>query len=238
MTEWALRRTQNDAMDIAPAALSPCTRLGVLHATAARQSRATSSNTGTVYCSRRGCAALRSAPLRLPHPSQKHYFLPSTFSPLSSPSAWLSWLSFCSSSDCCLLSWLVDAWVLFRCRARSASLTVARGADVLNLPRSTRMSGSIPWAWIERPDGVKYSAVVSLTPRSSFSGRMVCTEPLPKLLVPRTTARLWSCRAPATISEAEALPPLISTTRGILLLRPSCGPAVKRICELGMRPSV
>jgi hypothetical protein len=47
-----------------------------------------------------------------------------------------------------------------------------------------------------------------------FSGRMVCTEPLPKIWVPTTRARLWSCKAPATISEAEAEPPLTSTTRG------------------------
>ena len=44
------------------------------------------------------------------------------------------------------------------------------------------------------------------------SGRMVCTEPLPKVCVPSTTARLWSCSAPATISEAEAEPALTSTT--------------------------
>ena len=41
---------------------------------------------------------------------------------------------------------------------------------------------------------------------------MVCSEPLPKVCVPSTTARLWSCRAPATISEAEAEPALTSTT--------------------------
>ena len=47
---------------------------------------------------------------------------------------------------------------------------------------------------------------------------MVWTEPLPKERVPRTVARLWSCRAPATISEAEAEPPLISTTTGLPLV--------------------
>ena len=46
------------------------------------------------------------------------------------------------------------------------------------------------------------------------SGRMVCTEPLPKVCVPMMMARLWSCSAPATISEAEAEPPLTSTTIG------------------------
>ena len=41
---------------------------------------------------------------------------------------------------------------------------------------------------------------------------IVCTEPLPNERVPMTVARLWSCSAPATISEAEAEPPLMSTT--------------------------
>src|SRR5829696_9656006 len=42
-----------------------------------------------------------------------------------------------------------------------------------------------------------------------------CTEPLPNERVPSTVARLWSCSAPATISDAEAEPPLISTTNGL-----------------------
>ena len=47
------------------------------------------------------------------------------------------------------------------------------------------------------------------------SGMMVCTEPLPNERVPMMVARLWSCSAPATISEAEAEPPLINTTSGM-----------------------
>ena len=43
---------------------------------------------------------------------------------------------------------------------------------------------------------------------------MVCTEPLPKLRVPRMVARWRSCSAPATISEAEAEAPLTSTITG------------------------
>ena len=46
------------------------------------------------------------------------------------------------------------------------------------------------------------------------SGMTVWTEPLPKVRCPRITARWWSCNAPATISLAEALPPLVSTTTG------------------------
>ena len=78
------------------------------------------------------------------------------------------------------------------------------------------MSGSMPFAWIERPDGVKYRAVVSRNaPLPSPSGMMVCTEPLPNERVPTSVARFWSCSAPATISEAEAEPPLIRTMTGL-----------------------
>lgn len=48
---------------------------------------------------------------------------------------------------------------------------------------------------------------------------MVCTEPLPNERVPISVARLWSCKAPATISDAEAEPPLIRTTSGLPLGR-------------------
>ena len=61
---------------------------------------------------------------------------------------------------------------------------------------------------------MKYLAVVSRSPEPSDSGMMVCTEPLPKLWVPSTTARPQSWSAPATISDAEALPWLTSTTIG------------------------
>ena len=43
---------------------------------------------------------------------------------------------------------------------------------------------------------------------------MVWTEPFPKDLVPRIIARRWSCKAPATISDADADPPFIKTTSG------------------------
>ena len=57
---------------------------------------------------------------------------------------------------------------------------------------------------------------------------MVCTEPLPKLLVPTIKARFCSFRAPATISEAEALPSLINTTMGILVFIIRAGGGKKR----------
>ena len=59
---------------------------------------------------------------------------------------------------------------------------------------------------------------------------MVCTEPLPNERVPITVARLWSCSAPATISDAEAEPPLISTMIGLPLVRsPGAGVEALRL---------
>ena len=66
---------------------------------------------------------------------------------------------------------------------------------------------------------------------------MVCTEPLPNERVPSTVARLWSCSAPATISEAEAEPPLISTIIGLPLVR-SPARALKRWVSSALRPRV
>ena len=66
---------------------------------------------------------------------------------------------------------------------------------------------------------------------------MVCTEPLPKERVPSSVARRWSCNAPATISDAEAEPPLMSTITGLPLVR-SPGRALKRWVSSGSRPRV
>src|SRR5438105_1994523 len=46
--------------------------------------------------------------------------------------------------------------------------------------------------------------MVSFSPEPSSSSMMVWTLPLPKVWVPRITARLLSCSAPATISLALA----------------------------------
>ncbi len=67
---------------------------------------------------------------------------------------------------------------------------------------------------------------------------MVCTEPLPNERVPISVARLWSCNAPATISDAEAEPPLISTTTGLPSDWSSPGRALKRCASSGLRPRV
>ena len=56
--------------------------------------------------------------------------------------------------------------------------------------------------------------MVSLSPLPSSSSMTVCTEPLPKVWVPSTVARPWSCSAPATTSDAEALPAFTRTTIG------------------------
>jgi nicotinate dehydrogenase subunit A len=61
---------------------------------------------------------------------------------------------------------------------------------------------------MDRPEGVKYRAMVKRrAPLPSPSGMIVCTEPLPNERVPTSVARLWSCSAPATISDAGAEPP-------------------------------
>jgi hypothetical protein len=71
---------------------------------------------------------------------------------------------------------------------------------------------------LDRAASVKYRAVVNRSaPLPGPSGMMVCTEPLPNERVPTSVARLWSCSAPATISEAEAEPPLISAMTGLPL---------------------
>ena len=50
---------------------------------------------------------------------------------------------------------------------------------------------------------------------------MLWTRPLPKVVVPMIVARLWSLRAPVTISEALAEKPLTSTTIGSSISTPS-----------------
>ena len=67
--------------------------------------------------------------------------------------------------------------------------------------------------------GSEVRAVVSFRAPKVPIGITVCTEPLPNEREPRSVARLWSCNAPATISEAEAEPPLISTISGLPFVR-------------------
>ena len=53
------------------------------------------------------------------------------------------------------------------------------------------MSGSMPFAWIERPDGVKYRAVVNRkAPLSAPMGMMDLHGPLPKERVPEERGAL------------------------------------------------
>ena len=71
---------------------------------------------------------------------------------------------------------------------------------------------------------------------SLSSGKMVCTEPLPKVVSPITTARSQSCSAPETISAAEAEPASTSTTIGTSLS--SRGAASLRDSVCSVRPRV
>jgi hypothetical protein len=62
--------------------------------------------------------------------------------------------------------------------------------DVLRHLLQYPMSGVMPLACIERPDGVKYRAVVNRrAPLPEPSGMMACTEPLPNERVPSNVAR-------------------------------------------------
>ena len=69
--------------------------------------------------------------------------------------------------------------------------------------------------WIVRPLGVYQRAVVSLSAVVWSMRNSDCTSPLPKVGRPTTSARSWSCRAPAMISAALADPTSTSTTIGI-----------------------
>lgn len=78
----------------------------------------------------------------------------------------------------------------------------------------------MPLAWMERPDGVKYRAVVSLIGWYCPAQRDHRLDgALAETCGAHDDRAPWSCRAPATISEAEAEPPLISTTIGTSALR-------------------
>ncbi len=91
-----------------------------------------------------------------------------------------------------------------RWRGREAEST---GSATIRPPGPTRQG-----RWMVRPLGVNQRPVVSLSAHPPSRVKMSCTTPLPKVAVPSTTARSWSWRAPATISDAEALEPSVSTT--------------------------
>src|SRR6185437_14972843 len=62
------------------------------------------------------------------------------------------------------------------------------------------------------PLGVKYSPTVKSSAPPLGSGSISWKTPLPYVCVPITLALPRSCRAPVTISAAEAVPRLTSTT--------------------------
>ena len=66
-----------------------------------------------------------------------------------------------------------------------------------------------------RPDGVKYSPTVMSSAPPLASRSISWKTPLPNVRVPTTFARLRSCSAPVTISDAEADPWSTSTATGM-----------------------
>ena len=70
-----------------------------------------------------------------------------------------------------------------------------------------------------------------------MSSIRLCTEPLPNEVVPTTSPRSRSWIAPATISEADALPPLTSTIMGCVSATRSASANTFSL-EPGARPFV
>ena len=68
-----------------------------------------------------------------------------------------------------------------------------------------------------RPLGRKYSPTVMSSAPPLESGSISWKTPLPNVRVPTTVARLRSCSAPVTISDADADWRLTSTTTGTVL---------------------
>ena len=79
---------------------------------------------------------------------------------------------------------------------------------------ATRTSGLTPLPRIEVPSAVRYSPTVRSSAAPSSSSITSWKVPLPKVVVPTTVARSFCCSAAVTISEAEAVSPLVSTTVG------------------------
>jgi hypothetical protein len=102
------------------------------------------------------------------------------------------------------------------------------------------MSGATPTPWMDASPGVRYWAVVSLSPsRGSSEGRRapgtgegmsnnICTEPLPKVVSPMTTPRSRFLIAPATISDALAERASTSTASGSFRLPPGLATSSRR----------
>jgi hypothetical protein len=90
------------------------------------------------------------------------------------------------------------------------------------------MPGEIPFAWIERPEGVKVTRS-GQRKRSTFAakGNQRLHRAFAEGRVPTIVTRLWSCKAPATISEAEAESPLINAITGFPSLISLPAPALK-----------
>ena len=125
--------------------------------------------------------------------------------------------------------------------AQAASLGDRSGCLRLQLRRQLlldqRRRDRCPWPGSSGPTACSSAPWSGGWRRWRPSGMMVCTEPLPNERVPITVARLWSCSAPATISDADAEPPLISTTIGLPSVM-SPGRALARCVSSRPRPLV
>src|SRR4029077_2035515 len=95
--------------------------------------------------------------------------------------------------------------------------------------------GAIPVPLIEVPSRVRYSPTVRSSAPPLFSGTTSWKVPLPKEVVPTTVARPDSSSAAVTISEADAVSPLIRTTIG---WRGSESPVASKVLVLWVRPCV
>ena len=95
--------------------------------------------------------------------------------------------------------------------------------------------GAIPVPLIEVPLRVRYSPTVRSSAPPLFSGITSWKVPLPKEVVPTTVARPDCSSAAVTISEADAVSPLIRTTIG---WRGSASPVASKVLVLWVRPWV
>src|SRR5579885_534384 len=117
--------------------------------------------------------------------------------------------------------------VFFSAPRRSASRRRSPSASRSSFTGATTRSGSSPLPWIVRPAGVRNRDVVSRMAPLPLSGIVVTIALSPKVLVPSSTARWLSCKAPATSSASLAVPPLTSATTGRPL---AWSPGVAAMC--------
>ena len=79
----------------------------------------------------------------------------------------------------------------------------------------------MPFLWIQLPFGVSHLAVVNFKLDPSVKSFGVWTVPLPNVLIPISGISADSVKAPARISDADALPSSMTAATGtsIFLIR-------------------